>query len=41
LYLNGTEVGKLSKGDLTVKNLAVVDVEYFWVIDSDLTKEKN
>ena len=41
LYINGTEVNKLSTGQVTIQNLAVVDVDYFWLIDSPLANEKN
>lgn len=34
--MNGTEVNKLSQSQVTIKNLAVVDVDYFWQIDSHL-----
>ncbi len=36
LYINGTEVNKLSHAQATIHNLAVVDVDYFWYIDSPL-----
>lgn len=36
IYMNGTEIKKLSQGQITIKNLAVVDVDYFWQIDSQL-----
>jgi hypothetical protein len=41
MYINGTEVNKLSTGQVTIQNLAVVDVDYFWLIDSPLVNEKN
>jgi hypothetical protein len=31
----------LSHGQVTIQNLAVVDVDYFWFIDSSLADEKN
>lgn len=41
LYINGTEVNKLSYAQATIHNLAVVDVDYFWFIDSPLANQKN
>jgi hypothetical protein len=41
LSINGTEVSKLSTGQVTIQNLAVVDVDYFWLIDLPLANEKN
>jgi len=41
VYINGTEVNKRSKADVSIRNLAVVEVDYFWVLDSPLAGLNN